>query len=41
MTKLTLPVGAAGQKNRGWITGSGRHSGIDYGSTPGGNGGGK
>jgi hypothetical protein len=31
MTKLSLPVGAAGQKNRGWITGRGRHSGIDYG----------
>jgi hypothetical protein len=31
MTKLTLPVGKADQKNRGWITGAGRHSGIDYG----------
>ena len=31
MTKLSLPVGKAGQRNRGWITGSGRHSGIDYG----------
>jgi murein DD-endopeptidase MepM/ murein hydrolase activator NlpD len=31
MTKLALPVGKADQKNRGWIVGAGRHSGIDYG----------
>jgi len=29
MTKLSLPVGKAGQRNRGWIPGV--HRGIDYG----------